>query len=61
MEVNYERSNAIVRWDEYGFILVNFEFLIPLFAQTFVFFMHVEQVFFVKDVKSLRTWKVVLH
>jgi hypothetical protein len=44
--VNYEGSSTIVRRDEYGFTLVNFECLILLFVQSFMFPMHVEQVFF---------------
>jgi hypothetical protein len=43
--VNYKGSMATVKWDEYGFTLVNFDWLIPLSAQSFAFPMHVEQVF----------------
>jgi hypothetical protein len=43
---NYERSNATMRQDEYGFTLVNFECLIPFSTQSFAFLMHVEQIFF---------------
>jgi hypothetical protein len=45
---NYKGSNAMVKCYEYGFILVNFEHLIPLLAQSFAFPMHVQQVFFCK-------------
>ncbi len=61
MVANYEGSYAIVRRDEYGFILVNFERLISLSAQSLAFPMHVEQVFVAKYVKSRKNWKVVLH
>jgi hypothetical protein len=53
-------SNPTLRWDEYGFTLVNFEHLIPPMAQSFAFPMHVEQVFFALDIRSTRNWKVVL-
>jgi hypothetical protein len=39
---NYEGSNAMVKHYEYGFILVNFEHLIPLLAQSFAFPMHIQ-------------------
>jgi len=53
-------SNAMVKHNEYGFTLVNFEHLIPLSTQLFAFPMHVQQVFFVDDTKDPRGWKVVL-
>jgi hypothetical protein len=59
--VNYEGSFTTMKQDEYGFTLVNFECLILFFSQSFAFPMHVEQVFFAKDVRSHINWKVVLH
>jgi hypothetical protein len=50
--MNNEGSSTIMRRDKYGFTLVNFECLILFFAQSFAFPMHVEQVFFAKDVRS---------
>jgi hypothetical protein len=58
---NHEGSYATLKRDEYGFILINFECLIMLYAQSFVFPMHVEQVFFAKYVRSHINWKVVSH
>jgi hypothetical protein len=58
---NYEGSSAIVKRDEYGFTLINFECLIPLFAQSFAFPMHVEQVFFCRWWRVSQNWKVVLR
>jgi hypothetical protein len=39
---------------------VNFELLIPFSVQSFAFPMHIEQVFFAKDARSPKNWKVVL-
>jgi hypothetical protein len=49
---NYEGSATIVKHDEYGFIVVNFEHLIPLLVESFAFQMHIEQFFFSFDVKQ---------
>jgi hypothetical protein len=38
---NYFGFVATVKWDEYGFTLVNFEQLIPFFVESFAFPMHV--------------------
>lgn len=43
---NYVRINAIVKQNEYGFILVNFAFLIPILDQCFAFPLHVDCLFF---------------
>jgi hypothetical protein len=48
---NYEGSTTTIKHDEYVFILVNFDHLNPLSIQSFAFPMHVNQVFFAKDVK----------
>ncbi len=52
MVANYKGFVTNVKCDEYGFTLMNFEHLIPLLAQSFTFPMHIEQVFFSKDVGS---------
>jgi hypothetical protein len=59
VKANYIGSSAIIKRDEYGFTLVNFNSLIPIFDQSFVFPIHVEQVFFSSDPKE-RVWKVIL-
>jgi hypothetical protein len=51
----------MLRHDEYGFFLVNFVQLTPLSAQSLAFPMHIEQVFFAKDARLPRNWKVVLQ
>ncbi len=61
MVANYKGSTTIVRRDEYGFTLMNFECLIPFLAHSFVFPMHFEQAFFSKVARSRGNWKVVLH
>jgi hypothetical protein len=58
---NYEGSSAIVKCDEYGFTMINFEHLVPLFAQSFAFPMHVEQIFFVDGGRVSQNWNVVLR
>ncbi len=60
MVTNYESSTTTIKLDEYVFTLVNFDHLIPLFVQSFAFPMHVNQVFFAKDVKLGGNWKVVV-
>ncbi len=42
---NYSKFVAMVKRDEYGFTLVNFERLLPLSTELFAFPMHVNQVF----------------
>jgi hypothetical protein len=49
---NCEGFVTTVKCDEFGFTLVNFERFIPFFAQSFAFPMHINQFFFVNDVKS---------
>ncbi len=60
MKANYVGSSATVKKDEYGFILINFGSLIPIWNQTFAFPLHVDQVFFSNDPKE-RGWKVVVR
>jgi hypothetical protein len=43
---NYIGSSATIKWDEYGFTLVNFTSLIPISNHSFVFPLHVDQEFF---------------
>ncbi len=45
MVANYSKFVAMVKRDEYGFTLVNFERLLPLSTELFAFPMHVNQVF----------------
>jgi hypothetical protein len=60
VKANYTRSNATIKRNEYNFTLVNFNSLIPICDQSFVFPIHVEQVFFFIDPKE-KGWKVVLR
>jgi hypothetical protein len=57
---NYGSSNATVKRDQYGFILVNFEHLIPLLEIICISNAH-STIFFADDTNSPRGWKVVLH
>ncbi len=57
---NYFGFVAIVKQNEYGFTLVNIEWLIPFFVELFAFPMHVSQVFLAEDARSTRSWKVIL-
>jgi hypothetical protein len=59
VKADYIGNNVIVKRDEYGFIVVNFTSLIPIFDKSFVFPLHVEQVVFSNDLKE-RGWKVTL-
>jgi hypothetical protein len=60
VKANYTCNSATIKKDEYGFTLVNFNSLIPIFDQSFVFPIHVEQVFSPSDPKE-RGWKIVLR
>jgi len=51
----------MLRHDEYGFTLVKFAQLTPLSTQSIAFPMDIEQVFFAKDARLPRNWKVVLQ
>ena len=51
---------ATMQRDDYGFPLVNFNRLIPIYAQSFVFPVQVEQVFF-SDCHGEPGWRVVLR
>jgi hypothetical protein len=52
---NYKGFTTIMKYDDYGFTIVNFEQLIPLSTQSFAFPMHIEQrFFFAKDARSPR-------
>jgi hypothetical protein len=61
VKVDYNESNATIKQDEYGFTFVNFSSLIPISNQSFVFPIHVEQVFFSSCDSRERGWKVVLQ
>jgi hypothetical protein len=52
MVANYKGSTTIVKRDEYGFTLMNFERLIPLSTHSFVFPMHSEQGFFFQKMQG---------
>jgi hypothetical protein len=54
VKASYTRSNATIKGNEYDFTLVNFNSLIPIFNQFFVFPIHVEQVVFLADPKEKR-------
>ncbi len=45
-KANYVRINTMVKQNEYGFVLLNFVFLIPILDQSFVFPLHVDCFFF---------------
>lgn len=45
-ESKYNESSSTTKWDKYGFMLVDFFSLIIFLDQSFVFPLHVEQVFF---------------
>ena len=51
---------ATMKHDDYGFTLVNFNRLIPISAQSFVFPIQVEQVF-LSDCHGEPRWRVVLR
>jgi hypothetical protein len=46
VKANYIGNSAIIKRDEYGITLMNFNSLIPISNQSFAFPIHVEQVFF---------------
>jgi hypothetical protein len=52
VKANYNGSNATIKRDEYGFMLVNFSSFIPILYQSFAFPLHVKQVFFSNDPKN---------
>jgi hypothetical protein len=56
---NCVRINAIVKQNEYGFIFVNFAFLIPILDQSFAFPTTCRSSFFLSDPKE-KGWKIVL-
>ncbi len=41
-KADYVRINTMVKQNEYGFVLLNFAFLIPILDQSFVFPLHVD-------------------
>jgi hypothetical protein len=57
VKTNYNRSDAIVKRDEYSFTLVNFGSLIPILDQSFAFPIHVEHVFFLAMIMRRRAKK----
>jgi hypothetical protein len=56
MKANYVRINTIVKQNEYGFILVNFIFLVPILDQSFTFPLHVDFFFEVTPRKKDGKW-----
>jgi hypothetical protein len=60
IQVNMAGARATMRRDEYGFTQVKFSRLIPFFADSFAFPLHVQQVFFVGNVDDTE-WKIVLR
>ena len=56
----YEGSTATVKKDKWGFTLANFNRPVPFGLESFVFPMHVEQVFFVDTIED-PGWKLVLR
>jgi hypothetical protein len=49
---NYKGFVATMTCDKYGFTIVNVECLIPLSTKSFIFLMHIEQVFFSSNVRQ---------
>jgi hypothetical protein len=47
IKANYTGQEAMVKMDKWGFILANFESIIPLGPESFVLPMHVDQVLYV--------------
>ncbi len=60
VKVIYVGSSATIKRDEYDFTFVNFNSFIPFSNASFVFPIHIEQVFFSKDPKE-KGWKVILQ
>jgi len=52
VKVNYVGSSAIVKQNEYGFTLVNFASIIPISNQSFIFPLHVDQIFFLVTLRK---------
>ncbi len=46
VKVIYVGNSATIKRDEYDFTLINFNFFIPISNASFVFPIHIEQVFF---------------
>jgi hypothetical protein len=46
VRVNHRGVGATMKRDEYGFTLVNFNHMLPIFEDSFAFPIHIEQVFF---------------
>jgi hypothetical protein len=61
VKANYNESNATIKQDKYDFTLVNFASLIPISYKSFVFPIHVEQMFLLGCDSRERGWKVVLR
>ncbi len=59
VKANYIGNSAIVKRDEYDFTLVNSNSLIPISDQSFIFPIHVEQMFFLL-IQRKKKWNVVL-
>lgn len=55
-----EGNNATMKKDKWGFMLANFQRLVPFGPEAFAFPMHVDQVFFA-DAKEEPGWKVILR
>jgi hypothetical protein len=53
-------DEATMNRDNYGFTTVNFDRLISYSTQSFLFPLHIEQVFFAPDMAK-RGWEVVLR
>ena len=60
VKINYRGRNAIVKKDEWGFTLANFNCLLPFGTESFAFPIHCDQVFFSND-EDEPGWKVVLQ
>jgi hypothetical protein len=60
VRANYRGAGAIMKRDEYGFSLVNFNHMLPISEDSFAFPIHIQQVFFSNDPGNDDGWKVVL-
>ena len=61
VRANYSGAGATMKCDAYGFTLVNFNHMLPIYEDSFAFPIHIEQVFFSNDPDSDDGWKVVLE
>ena len=57
---NMRGDGATMKRNDYDFTSINFQRLVPYFAQSFAFLLHIEQVYFPPDVAA-HGWEVVMR